>query len=316
MIRPQMRLPGPVRKAVRAPKVLRDLLTHPINRGQKLPALTRFARWQVGARFSHADMVHPWIGGTRFLVRRGETGLTGNVYAGLHEFEEMAFLLHLLRPEDCFVDVGANSGSYTLLAAGVVGARAIAFEPVPQSRERLEANLRLNGLDHRVDVISKGVGEAPDVVSFTLANGCKNHVATQEEVSEEPTFTVEVTTLDEALSEHEPTLIKIDVEGYELPVLRGAESTLSSPSLLALIVEVNRNLSRYGFASEDLDRLLERFGFGRYAYEPFARTLSPLAPGEQQERPWSDNVLFLRDAQAVQQRIETAPTIEVLGVRL
>ncbi len=58
------------------------------------------------------------------------TGATGNIYAGLHEFDDMAFFLHLLRPEDMFADVGSNIGSYTILASGVVGAKSVAFEPV------------------------------------------------------------------------------------------------------------------------------------------------------------------------------------------
>jgi thymidylate synthase len=61
------------------------------------------------------------------------TGATGNIYAGLHEFEDMAFLLHLLRSEDMFADVGSNIGSYTILASGVVGAKSVAFEPVPST---------------------------------------------------------------------------------------------------------------------------------------------------------------------------------------
>ena len=59
------------------------------------------------------------------------TGATGNIYTGLHEFEDMMFLLHLLRPGDIFVDAGANIGSYTVLASAVVGAKSISFEPVP-----------------------------------------------------------------------------------------------------------------------------------------------------------------------------------------
>ena len=55
-------------------------------------------------------------------------GATGNLYVGLHEFEEMAFLLHFLRRGDLFADVDANVGSYTILAAVAVGTEAIAFE--------------------------------------------------------------------------------------------------------------------------------------------------------------------------------------------
>ena len=59
----------------------------------------------------------------------------------------MGFLLHVLRSEDLFVDVGANVGSYTILACSVVGARGISFEPVPSTYKRLVENMRLNHLD-------------------------------------------------------------------------------------------------------------------------------------------------------------------------
>lgn len=56
------------------------------------------------------------------------TGATGNIYVGLHEFEDMAFLLHVLRRTDLFVDVGANIGSYTILAGGAAGAKLLLNE--------------------------------------------------------------------------------------------------------------------------------------------------------------------------------------------
>jgi predicted RNA methylase len=74
------------------------------------------------------------------------TGATGNIYAGLHDFHEMALLLHFLRPCDVFVDIGANVGAYSVLASGVVGAKTFAFEPVPQTFACLRDNVRMNDL--------------------------------------------------------------------------------------------------------------------------------------------------------------------------
>jgi len=68
-------------------------------------------------------MLHEWINGSRFLVKNGEPGLTGNIYTGVHEFSEMGYLPHILRPEDMFFDIGANVGSYMILASSAVGAR-------------------------------------------------------------------------------------------------------------------------------------------------------------------------------------------------
>ena len=67
------------------------------------------------------------------IANAGMAGATGNIYVGLREFEDMAFLLHLLRPDDLFVDVGANIGSFTVLASGAVGARSLAIEPIERT---------------------------------------------------------------------------------------------------------------------------------------------------------------------------------------
>jgi Met-10+ like-protein len=85
-------------------------------------------------------------------------GATGNIYCGLHEFAEMAFTLHLLRPGDLFADIGANVGSYTVLAAGVCGARVVAVEPGPAAGAALAKNIALNRLGDRVSVAAVALG--------------------------------------------------------------------------------------------------------------------------------------------------------------
>jgi hypothetical protein len=58
-------------------------------------------------REPHCDeVIVNWIGGTRFAAKRGMTGVAGNIYAGLHEFGDMAFMLHFLRAGDLLADVG------------------------------------------------------------------------------------------------------------------------------------------------------------------------------------------------------------------
>src|SRR6478609_823915 len=100
---------------------LRFIIRHPLNQRRRLAALMRFASWQLGSRVK-TEHVIPWVAGTKLVVRRGMTGATGNIYCGLHEFADMAFVLHALRPGDLFVDVGANIGSYTVLASAVCDA--------------------------------------------------------------------------------------------------------------------------------------------------------------------------------------------------
>jgi len=100
---------------------LKFILNHPLNRSHRMRALWRFVRWQVGIRLVHAPVLVPFIENIGMFAQQGMTGATGNIYCGLHEFEDMALVLHSIRPGDLFVDVGANVGSYSLLAC--VGGR-------------------------------------------------------------------------------------------------------------------------------------------------------------------------------------------------
>ena len=95
------------------------------------------------------------------------SGATGNLYCGLHEFYDMAFLLHFLRKEDLFVDVGANIGSYTILASAHIGASVISIEPVRKTFDHLATNVLLNNVYGKVELVNSAVGSKNGVIEFT-----------------------------------------------------------------------------------------------------------------------------------------------------
>jgi FkbM family methyltransferase len=246
--------------------------------------------------------------GARFLVKPGESTLTGNIYTGLYEFRAMAFLLHLLRPGDLFIDVGANLGSYTLLACAARGARGMAFEPVPSSFARLVENLRLNAIEDRVRCLSQAVGAEPGTLAFRADRHAQNRPLAPGEQCANP-IQVPLTTLDQALAGEEPFLLKIDVEGYETAVIQGAQQTLQRPSLHAVIMELKGRGSRYGFdEARALGKMLD-LGFQTFTYQPFRRALIDL---NGKTSP-SANTLFIRDISRVEERLRTAPPIRLHG---
>jgi FkbM family methyltransferase len=271
----------------------------------------RFVKWQVGSRLIQGEVVCDWVNGSKFLVKKGETGLTGNIYTGLHEFADMGFLLHFLRYEDLFVDVGANVGSYTILACSAIGARGVAFEPVPFTYKRLVENMRLNHLEEKVKCYNKGLGSQQGTIFFTSDRDTTNHVlASNEQCSN--TVNVEVTSLDNALNSETPSLIKIDVEGYESPVLQGALKTLKKQSLHAVILELNGSGSRYGFNESEILALMLDHGFGIYSYNPFSRVLINL----EKKNSNSGNTLFIRNIEFVEERLRKSVKINVNGWQL
>ncbi len=139
---------------------------HPLAKRAKLRALWNILSWQMRTRLSGGMHKVRWIDNAVLLARKRMTGATGNIYYGLHEFEEMGFLIHLLRPGDLFVDVGANIGSYTILAASVRKAEVIAFEPDPGTHRLLMANIEANAIGSKVQVVQKAVGAEEGVITF------------------------------------------------------------------------------------------------------------------------------------------------------
>ena len=282
------------------------LVNHIPARGDA-PSLVRFAKWQIVSRLAPGAIVFEWINDSKFLVRTGETGLTGNIYTGLHEFPEMGFLLHFLREKDLFVDVGANVGSYSILACSV-GARGIAFEPVPSTFNRLIENMRLNHLEERVTCLNKGVGAQQGSIKFTSDTDTTNHALADWEHCEN-VVNVEVTSLDIVLNSESPTLIKIDVEGYEMPVLEGAQEILRKQSIYSVIMELNGNGNRYGYDESKILEMMFDYNFKTYSYNPMDRMLINL----EGKNPNSGNTLFIRDISFVEERLKVAPLVSIHG---
>jgi FkbM family methyltransferase len=297
-------------------QTLRFLLDHPLTSRHPAQAIARYVRWQLSSRLALGPVAVKFVNDARLLVRPGMTGATGNVYAGLHDFADMAFMLHALRKDDLFADVGANVGAYTVLAARVAGARVIAFEPAPAAHAALLDNIRLNGIGERVDVRAACVGSETGTARVTTAEDTTNHVVPRDTAhASDPVATLEVplTSLDAALAGRPPLLIKLDIEGYELEALRGARFTLQNPELRAIIMEINSTGLRYGRSDTELEQLVLTSGFRRCEYLPFERRLVEVVTPQAKV---DGNALFVRDIEFVSERVRSAQAFEVLNLRI
>lgn len=286
---------------------LKFIAEHPLNQHQKLKAILRFISWQVYARIFNPTYYHQFTPRVKIIVKKGMTGASGNLYCGLHEFSDMGFLIHFLRSDDIFLDVGANVGSFTLLASGHVGARSHTFEPVPSTFENLKANIALNQLFSKVSIYNCAIGAEAGQLKFTNDEDTMNHIAIS---SDENVFEVEVKAIDELLgNEATPTLIKIDVEGFETEVIKGTIITLAKKELKAIIIELNGSGERYGYDESLIQQTLNENGFRAYSYDPLQRLLVPSNVGG------SGNTIFIRDLEFVLDRIQSAGDISIHSIQ-
>ena len=152
-----------------------------------------------------------------------------------------------------------------------------------------------------------GVGAEAGELEFTAGRDCMNHVVPPGGSAAGPTVKVAVRTLDEVLGGEAATLMKIDVEGYETLVLRGARKTLANPALRAVIMELNGSGERYGFSDEGIVAEMQGLGFVVCGYEVERKEL---VVGER--GGGSGNVLFVRDLVGMVGRLGRG--VEGLGV--
>ena len=169
--------------------------------------------------------------------------------------EEYEAFRRIVRPGFTVLDVGANVGAYTVLFAQWAGpaGRVIAFEPAPASIAGLRRQLQLNGLAGRVDVVEAAVAGTVGTASFE-SDGASGANALGAGAGGAHTITVTTTTIDAFCAERglRPDVIKIDVEGAELDVLRGARRTLQAASI-AVFVEFHPSAwAARGIAPQDL----------------------------------------------------------------
>lgn len=271
---------------------------HPLTGDARLGAWLRFAKWQLRSRLQN-EILLDWVGGQRLALHHGMTGATGNIYVGLHEFFDMMVPLHFLRPSDLFLDIGANVGTYTVLASGVRKAKTLAFEPDPITLSHLRRNIEINGLSERVQVYDCALGATSGEVAFTVGLDTVNRIATS---SDQKTRTVRMEKLDELVSNLQPNMMKIDVEGAELEVLSGAPHVLANASLKIIELET---------VAAETAQILARSGFEAACYDPFHRQLSKRSTACK-----SSNALFVRDWPFVADRLQAAEPIEVLGRKI
>jgi FkbM family methyltransferase len=274
--------------------IFRFIAAHPLTRSARIKALARVVGWQIKSRLQ-TEVIVPWIGNQKLAVKRGMTGATGNIYAGLHEFPDMMFLLHFLRGGDLFLDIGANVGTYTVLASGVCNAITWAFEPDPKAVLALKRNIETNRLQELVTVHETALGATDREVPFTIDLDTANKVWVS---GDQHCRIVHQKQLDSLIGESRPTFAKLDVEGYEEEVLLGAKTLLAQDQFQAIELET---------VTPNIQQMLAKNSFKRVFYDPFKRVLSSGSVGTQ-----SSNALFIKEFDFVYGRLAASPKFRVL----
>lgn len=218
----------------------------------------------------------------QFILLAGEDlSITPELYSnGFYELKEELFLKRILRGGDFFVDVGANIGNFSLLAAAKVGpfGRVFAYEPNPYVLNMLARSAMLNWMHERIILRDVAIGEASGAARLKFAaarlgdaalskEGVRSAVAERSigAAGDAQEIEVKVVTLDEEFPFDLPIrAMKIDAEGFEPQVLAGANRLLRAGCIDFLMIEVVEEVSGEGW--RPLIRSLENLC--EMGYEP------------------------------------------------
>lgn len=174
----------------------------------------------------------------RFIIRRGSTDFQFINYA--YEKLIREYLRNEIVSFDVFIDVGACIGEYCVWL-GQMGKECFAFEPVPKNYEALVKNLELNNILDKVNHFNLGLGASDEKLLFEVMGTVTGSSRANPNLKSGGVY-VPIKKLDDILnqnviSDDSRVIIKLDVEGMELDVLRGATNFLKRVSNLRLIYE-------------------------------------------------------------------------------
>lgn len=235
------------------------------------------ARWADAPTRTVRGKLH----GYRMTLRLSDWSERHTFFLGrYYELGTQCAIQHMVRPGDCFLDIGANIGMITLLAAHCVGPNGSvhAVEPNPENVERIHAALTDNAITH-VSVHPVGLADAPGRLRLHLLPGTHTGTGTFTNVpeSEAQVTSIDVEVLpgdDLALDVGDtPLFIKIDVEGFECHVIDGLARTLETRRPAMVTECVKWHLERAGHSLDALFARMHDRGYRGYVIQTKRRAL-------------------------------------------
>jgi FkbM family methyltransferase len=214
--------------------------------------------------------------GLKFVYHTQTDGCAQAYITPSYDHAQQTLIRKLLGPKTTYVDVGANVGTEVLLALQA-GSKVYAFEPTQDSFELLQANVNLNSFAKMAQLFQTALADKAGKLTFyafddglALKNSAIQSDASQRKI------TVPATTLDLFIEKEKPaqvTLLKIDVEGAELLVLKGGQKALKKGLFQAIYWESNQMGDPEQRANTR--EFLTKFGYQHYAFDPSDSKLVP-----------------------------------------
>lgn len=247
-----------------------NLIRNPYNRNKKFLFLLRLLWWKLNRKFFRLPVVVPLFKDIKFICYPQSSFGSLIVYTNYPEYSETRLVQKLLRKNSVFIDVGANIGYYSLLAASIIKkGKIFAFEVDKRALNNFYENINLNKLEDKIDVVEKLVSDKDGYERFIVSSESEVNRIVGKSGSGKDFLKFPCIKLDSFAKEKNISFIdflKIDVEGAEYKVLNGAGELLKEKRIKYLLFEVNKNIKDYGKSKKYVFDMLNKFGYRIYKF--------------------------------------------------
>jgi FkbM family methyltransferase len=250
----------------RALKEIFKILNHPSNKNHKYKTFCRIIWWKVNRIFFQLPVVIDIDNKIKCICYPISSYGGQVVYYNLPEYPEMCFMKKVLSDKSVFIDVGANMGIFSLNAASKIkNGKIYAFEPVPKVFDILCQNIRINNLDKTIKASEKVVSSNNGSEKFVIEDMLEwSHISSG---TSGKSLLIPSVKLDYFCRKNNikyVDLVKIDVEGAEMKVLRGFESYLKNGRVGVLIIELNADGRLDGVDAQKTMDYIRQFNYTTY----------------------------------------------------
>ncbi|MEY4573680.1 MAG: hypothetical protein RLZZ595_26 [Bacteroidota bacterium] len=244
---------------------------HFLKKPKKLVAIGQQKKWDSLFK-EYPYFIHDLSDGIKIKLYE-ESVLSQYIYYG-YEIEERAYVSSVLKEGDYFVDVGANTGLYSLIASELVGqtGRVISFEPTLDTYNQFLENIDINRLTN-IDSFNIGLSDLPGQLELYISNkgfDAWNSFAITINGNSNQKKLVDVSSLDLVLSNYDKSkikLIKIDAEGWEKYILKGGIDLFTEYSPEIMVEFTEENTLAAGYAVQEIYDLMVDMGYQWYKIE-------------------------------------------------
>jgi len=266
----------------------------PFNKAYPVRAFSRFLVWKLIRLLKIQNFKVKFWKNRYFLINHDSFQSMWLMYNYIVDWEEFLFIHYYLRNNSIVFDIGANMGFYTIWMSRSIGkdGQIHSFEPDTKNFNRLSQNILINQINCQVVLNNDAVSEKNGKMKITIGFDGENHLV--ESDFEGSSSITNVVCLDNYCQQRNISainFIKIDVEGFELDVLKGGINLLTQKNVDVIQLELNRALINSGTTQQELISFVGEIGYIFCIYDFITNKMIPFRVNDERENYFITNNL-------------------------